>query len=334
MKALYTLLILLIPFLSFSQLPDGTVAPNFTTTDVNGNEHTLYEYLDNGYTVILDISATWCGPCWNYHIGGTFEEIWEAHGPAGEPGVSPNTTDDVMILWFEGDAGTALSELENSDLGNWLAPEGNEVLFPISNDDNIASLYQLPYWPVIYTICPNRTLVESGQLTAAAHYNGISNCPTETEGTNAAILNINTDFLPDGCEASASGNFSVVVQNMGTENLTSFTVEVSSNGQSIATEDFSGNLNLFETTTVNFGNITVDGETIDVEITSSDDGFKVGEVVYVKRGTGKKAKAVVRVCCSLKIKSYDPPIDNNEGISKVADLCSNVATSPEFGYIT
>ena len=75
MKALYTLLILLIPFLSFSQLPDGTVAPNFTTTDVNGNEHTLYEYLDNGYTVILDISATWCGPCWNYHTGGTFEEI-------------------------------------------------------------------------------------------------------------------------------------------------------------------------------------------------------------------------------------------------------------------
>ena len=52
--------------------------------------------------------------------GGTFEEIWEDHGPAGEPGVSPNTTDDVVILWFEGDPNTAESELENSDYGQKL----------------------------------------------------------------------------------------------------------------------------------------------------------------------------------------------------------------------
>ena len=46
-----------------AQLPDGSIAPDFTTTDVNGNVHRLYDYLDDGYTVILDISATWCGPC-------------------------------------------------------------------------------------------------------------------------------------------------------------------------------------------------------------------------------------------------------------------------------
>jgi hypothetical protein len=45
-----------------------------------------------------------------------------------------------MILWFEGDAGTPESELENSDLGNWLEPDGEEVHFPIINDDNIANL--------------------------------------------------------------------------------------------------------------------------------------------------------------------------------------------------
>ena len=93
--------------LTFAQLPDGSIAPDFTTTDIYGNAHNLYDYLDEGYTVILDISATWCGPCWNYHSGGTFEEIWEAHGPAGQPGVGPNTTDDVMILWFEGDPSTS-----------------------------------------------------------------------------------------------------------------------------------------------------------------------------------------------------------------------------------
>ena len=43
-----------------------------------------------------------------------------------------------MILWFEGDPATALSELENSDYGNWLNPNNaGEIQFPIINDDQI-----------------------------------------------------------------------------------------------------------------------------------------------------------------------------------------------------
>jgi hypothetical protein len=265
--------VILISFstIATAQLPDGSIAPDFTTTDVNGNVHRLYDYLDDGYTVILDISATWCGPCWNYHSVGTFEDIWEDHGPAGQPGVSPNTTDDVVILWFEGDAGTALSELENSQLGNWLNPGGaGEVQFPIINDDNIADLYNLPYWPIIYTICPNRILSESGQLNASGHYAGLDNCLESSEGTNAALLNIQSTIESSGCEANASGNLSVVVQNMGTEQLTSFTVEVIANGESIASETFSGSLDVFDVTTIDFGNLTIETENIEITITSND----------------------------------------------------------------
>ena len=254
-----------------AQLPDGSVAPDFTTTDVNGNVHRLYDYLDDGYTVILDISATWCGPCWNYHTGGTFEEIWEAHGPAGQPGVSPNTTDDVMILWFEGDPATALSELENSNYGNWLNPNNaGEIQFPIINDDQIADLYDLPYWPIIYTICPNRILSESGQLSASNHYAGLDDCLQPSEGTNAAILNVQSSIESSGCESSASGNLSVVVQNMGTTTLNSFNIEVTANGQSLASETFNGSLNVYETTTINFGNLTIETESIEIEITTND----------------------------------------------------------------
>ncbi len=273
MKAILIVLAFLLSFTfnTSAQLPDGSIAPDFTTTDMNGNQHRLYDYLDQGYTVILDISATWCGPCWNYHSGGTFEEIWAAHGPAGEPGVNANTTDDVMILWFEGDDGTPESELENSDLGNWLEPNGEEVHFPIINDNNIADLYALPYWPIIYTICPNRTLTESGQATAANHYSNLDDCVAAFSGTNAALLDINTTIMPVGCEASASGNLSVIVQNMGTELLSNFSVELSANGQSIGTEDFSGSLETYQTTTIDFGNVTVDSETIEIEITTPDD---------------------------------------------------------------
>jgi hypothetical protein len=260
-------------FNSYGQLADGSIAPDFTTTDVNGNTHRLYEYLDAGYTVILDISATWCGPCWNYHQGGTFEEIWEAHGPAGQPGVSPNTTDDVVILWFEGDGGTALSELTDSDLGNWLQPDpnGEPVKFPICNDDNIAELYELPYWPIIYTICPSRVLTESGQASAAQHYDNLGDCPVAVEGTNASLISFDGSLAPNGCETSASGNVSVTVQNLGTEVLTGFTVEVVENGNTVASEDFSGSLDVYELTTVDFGNLTISSTDYEIVITSTDD---------------------------------------------------------------
>ena len=120
-------------------------------------------------------------------------------------------------------------------------------------------MYALPYWPIIYTICPNRTLTESGQASAANHYSNLDNCLEAYEGTNAALLNIESTIQSSGCEASASGNLSVVVQNMGTELLTSFTVEVMANGQSISSQSFNGSLNVFETTTIDFGNLSYRG---------------------------------------------------------------------------
>ena len=53
------------PMLSWSQLAPGSFGQDFTVTDQFGEVHNLYNYLDEGYTVILDVSATWCGPCWS-----------------------------------------------------------------------------------------------------------------------------------------------------------------------------------------------------------------------------------------------------------------------------
>ena len=33
---------------AFAQLPDGSIAPDFTATDINGTTHNLQSYLDEG----------------------------------------------------------------------------------------------------------------------------------------------------------------------------------------------------------------------------------------------------------------------------------------------
>ena len=42
-----------------AQLADGSIAPDFTFTDMNGKVQNLYSYLNAGQSVVVDISATW-----------------------------------------------------------------------------------------------------------------------------------------------------------------------------------------------------------------------------------------------------------------------------------
>ncbi len=171
MKRLYLLsaFFLLLGFSASAQLPDGATAPDWTLTDINGVEHHLYEYLDNGYTVVIDFSATWCGPCWSYHNSGALEELYINHGPAGMPNVSENTTDDVMVFFIEGDISTTMADLQgtgSSTQGDWITG----TPYPIIDNASMTGAYQIGYWPTIYTICSNKETQESGQITTEAHY--------------------------------------------------------------------------------------------------------------------------------------------------------------------
>ena len=63
-KLCFKLTALLLILLSFSypaksQLADGTTAPDFTLTDINGTSHNLYTYLNAGKTVVIDFFAVW-----------------------------------------------------------------------------------------------------------------------------------------------------------------------------------------------------------------------------------------------------------------------------------
>lgn len=75
-----------------AQMQSECISPDFTATDLNGTTWHLYDILNSGKTVYIDISATWCGPCWNYHNTGNLENLYNTYGPPG--------TDEVMVFYI------------------------------------------------------------------------------------------------------------------------------------------------------------------------------------------------------------------------------------------
>lgn len=171
-----------------AQLPNGSIAPDWTLTDINGNEHTLYSYLDQGYTVIIDFSWVLCGYCWQYHLDGDLEELYANHGPAGMEGVNETTTDDVMVFMIEA-KGANVDQLNGvyGSLGDWVTG----THFPIFTDMSLNTDYALFFFPTVYTICPDRVLTHSSIISADAHYNLAGQCEGVTTGIEE-ISSLNT----------------------------------------------------------------------------------------------------------------------------------------------
>ena len=234
---------------TYAQLPDGSVAPDFTLTDLNGTTHNLYNLLDDGYTVFLDFSAVWCPPCWSYHTAGTLEDLYENHGPNGYPSVSPNTTDDVMVFMIEGDGNTTqnLAGTGGNTQGDWITG----TLYPIIctdgtvNNTQVTSDYQIGYWPTIYMVCPNRIITEVGQ--SASPYNSISSCPPPASYDN----DVSTfDYTGETLTCEGDLNPEITVQNYGLVPLTNMNVDVSVNGSPVSSTPWSGTLATYATTNI------------------------------------------------------------------------------------
>jgi len=172
MKKLLLLLVLSLGSLTaaHAQLPNGSMPPNITANDINGVPHNLYDLLADGKTVYLDMFATWCGPCWNYHNSHALKTIWDTYGPTG--------TDQAYVMAIECDASTNVqclygpSGCVGGTQGDWVTG----TPYPFLDNAQAGNDFNVNYYPTIYMVCPGNApadykIYEAGQLGATGLWN-------------------------------------------------------------------------------------------------------------------------------------------------------------------
>ncbi|WP_294821748.1 T9SS type A sorting domain-containing protein [uncultured Flavobacterium sp.] len=250
-------------------LADGTVVPDFTAPDVNGTVYNLYSYLNNGKSVVIDFSATWCAPCWSYHQTHALADFYEAYGPAG--------SDEAMVIFVEGDiVNTTTENLFGVQgplvsRGNWVAG----TPYPVIEDTAALNLgdgskFDVEYFPTMYIICQEtKTSISADQASPAQIKNVMGACQTLVGIPNHGRIDVSGASLRF-CESGQTANIQAKLKNFGNNNITSAVVVLKKDGNIIETRNFNSVLAQFGSpANISFNNtVFTTGSTYVVELQS------------------------------------------------------------------
>jgi len=310
---------------AFGQLPNGSVAPDWTATDLDGTTHNLYSLLDSGYVVIIDFSATWCGPCWNYHNSGALEQVYETYGPDG--------TNQVRVFFAEGDPNTSLDALHGiggGTAGDWVTG----TPYPILHTEGPAMFdaYACSYYPTIYTICPNRLLTQSGQASAAAHGTLATspNCAPASLPLDVALLDYTGPTA--GCPG-AGFPLSVRILNQGTAPLTSCTIEATTPGGLTLESTWTGELPTYGIAEVDLGELLPPSTTfLFLDVTSEDGNAANNSLTTTLNVSNLQVPGLVRIALTTDPYPAETSWELRNGAGEVVAAVAGADLLPTTAY--
>lgn len=105
---------------------------DFTMKDIQGEEFRLYEYLDQGTSVLFDFSTTWCAPCWELHLENYLDRLHDIYGQDG--------TGQIKVVFVESDTTTTSDDLYGigtNTYGNWVSGAEYTIIDLQASDKDI-----------------------------------------------------------------------------------------------------------------------------------------------------------------------------------------------------
>jgi len=190
--------------------------PNVIMTDIQGNERNLYQSLDEGKVVIVEVFATWCTTCWENFNQHSLQNIYNTYGPNG--------TQQLEIFFIEGDLDTGDEELYgNGSLGDWTDGISYPIFNPTQLDDEFLEIFAPDGVPTSNVICPmNKEIIaDIYQNELSEIIEIIQACNTISDVTDLQIIKPSESDLAI-CKPT---DLIINVLNTGTEEVTSLALD-------------------------------------------------------------------------------------------------------------
>lgn len=231
---------------------------SWVATDITGVERNIGNNIASGKTVLVNISAHWCAPCWAWHNSGIMDKVYQEFGPDG--------TDDLRIYWVDGDPASSMALLEGASgsQGDWVVNTPYPIIGPNGEGSALGDIYNTSAYPTLYMHCPDASAgveIDREATWEAFLASWKSACPSafNNGAIDAHLLEIENGELCPGEPPFAE------VFNQGSSALTSATLELKQNGSVIDTKNWTGSIAPFTHAEVSFDNTTVTGP-VDYEI--------------------------------------------------------------------